>query len=133
MKLILDTNAYSAFMQGREEIASYIKQAEIVLLSEIVIAELLFGFRNGTKLDKNTQQLKHFLDNYYVKEIIVDWNTSDRYSRIATALKKNGTPIPTNDIWIAAHTIQTGAELVSYDKHFEVIDGLIWKHFKVNN
>ena len=130
MKLILDTNAYSALMQGREEIASYIKQAELILLSEIVIAELLFGFRNGSKFEENTQQLTNFLDNHFVKEIIVDWNTSDRYSRIATALRKKGQPIPTNDIWIAAHTVQTGSELISYDKHFEVVDGLTWKYLK---
>ena len=130
MKLILDTNAYSALMQGREEIASYIKQAELILLSEVVIAELLFGFRNGSKFEENTQQLKNFLDNHFVKEIIVDWNTSDRYSRIATALRKKGQPIPTNDIWIAAHTVQTGSELISYDKQFEVVDGLIWKYLK---
>ncbi|MCU7835968.1 MAG: type II toxin-antitoxin system VapC family toxin [gamma proteobacterium symbiont of Taylorina sp.] len=130
MKLILDTNAYSALMQGREEVVSYVKQAEAILLSEVVIGELMFGFRNGSKLEKNISQLKKFLDNYFVKELVIDWNTADRYSRIATILRKKGQPIPTNDLWIAAHTIQTGAELVSYDKHFEVIDGLIWKFLK---
>lgn len=52
--------------------------------------------------------------------------TADRYARIALALKRKGRPIPTNDIWIAAHAMETGADLVSYDEHFAAVDGLVW-------
>ena len=52
--------------------------------------------------------------------------TADRYSRVAAALRVKGRPIPSNDIWIAAHTLETGADLVSYDRHFGEIDGLAW-------
>jgi len=55
--------------------------------------------------------------------------TSDRYSRIATQLKRQGTPIPTNDIWIAAQTVEQGAELISSDQHFEKISGLVYTIF----
>ena len=54
--------------------------------------------------------------------------TADRYARIATALRAKGRPIPSNDIWIAAHSMETGADLVSCDRHFEYIDGLAWIH-----
>src|SRR4051812_153753 len=54
----------------------------------------------------------------------VTQTTADRFGRIAAALRKAGTPIPSNDIWIAAHAFETGAELVTYDKHFESIRGL---------
>jgi len=52
--------------------------------------------------------------------------TSDRYSRIALQLKQQGTPIPTNDIWIAAQTMELGAELITTDRHFEKIKGLVY-------
>ena len=54
--------------------------------------------------------------------------TSDRYSRIALSLRRKGRPIPTNDIWIAAHAMETGAELISFDEHFDQVDGLAWVH-----
>ena len=52
--------------------------------------------------------------------------TADRYSRVMTALKAKGRPIPTNDVWIAAHAMETGADLVSADGHFEHVDGIVW-------
>ena len=57
--------------------------------------------------------------------------TADRYSRIAAALRTKGRPIPSNDIWIAAHAMETGADLISADRHFEQIDGLAWTHVPV--
>lgn len=51
--------------------------------------------------------------------------TADRYSRIAARLKRKGTPIPGNDIWIAAQTMEHGAELITFDQHFHQIDGLV--------
>ena len=58
----------------------------------------------------------------------MSFTTADRYSRIAVGLRAKGRPIPSNDIWIAAHTMETGADLVSCDRHFEQIDGLAWIH-----
>ena len=52
--------------------------------------------------------------------------TADRYSRIAAALRAQGSPIPTNDVWIAAHAMETGADLVSADRHFEAVSGIAW-------
>ncbi|HRC87208.1 MAG TPA: PIN domain-containing protein, partial [Thermoanaerobaculia bacterium] len=54
--------------------------------------------------------------------------TADRYSRIYETLRRKGRPIPTNDMWIAAHAMETGAELLSFDRHFELVDGLAWTH-----
>ncbi len=53
-------------------------------------------------------------------------NTADRFGRIAAALRTKDRPIPTNDIWIAAHTMESGADLLSYDRHFSAVDGLAW-------
>jgi tRNA(fMet)-specific endonuclease VapC len=85
----------------------------------------MFGFRNGTKFEENMNDLNKFLQHEIVKFVQIEKITSDRYSRIAAQLKRQGTPIPTNDIWIAAQTMEYGAELITLDKHFETINGLV--------
>ena len=55
-----------------------------------------------------------------------DEGSPDRYARIAAALRAKGRPIPTNDVWIAAHAMETGADLVSADGHFEYVEGIVW-------
>lgn len=126
MKVILDTNAYSALMRGHVEVARRVRGAEQVVLSTVVIGELLFGFRLGARLRKNTQELEAFLDNPYVHVAPVTRTTADRFARIAAALRVKGRPIATNDIWVAAHAMETGAELLSFDSHFAEVDGLAW-------
>ena len=126
MRLLLDTNAYSALMRGELSIANRVREAEEILLSAVVAGELLFGFRNGSRYLKNLKNLETFLKNPYVRFVPVSWTTADRFSRIAMALKQKGTPIPTNDIWIAAHAMEMGADLISSDDHFSKVDGLAW-------
>ncbi len=126
MKVLLDTNAYSALMRGRTEVADRVRRSERVFLSTIVIGELLVGFRNGNQFDKNHRILDAFLNNPFVELVPVSLTTADRFSRIAAVLKAKGQPLPSNDIWIAAHTLETGADLLSYDRHFGVIEGLPW-------
>ena len=129
MKLLLDTNAYVALMHGHPEVSVRVRRAERLFFSAIVAGELLFGFRNGTKFDQNMIELEDFLDNPHVVFLPVSLTTSDRFGRIAAALRRKGSPMPTNDIWIAAHAIEAGAELLSSDRHFERIDGLVWTRF----
>lgn len=126
MKLLLDTNAYTAFMLGNDEVVAQVRASETIIMSPFVMGELLYGFRNGNRFDANLALLKSFLAHPYVQELEVTYQTADRYSRIAAALRKKGKPIPTNDIWIAAHTMELGAELLSRDKHFAEIDALPW-------
>lgn len=126
MRILLDSNGYSRLMRGDDETAVVVRDATEVLMSAVVIGELLYGFRNGSRFDRNAADLRSFLDNPYVSFVPVGPITADRYSRIATALKVKGRPIPTNDVWIAAHAMETGAELVSADHHFEGVDGIAW-------
>jgi tRNA(fMet)-specific endonuclease VapC len=123
---MLDTNAYSALMQGRPEVAERVRRTEQILVSSIVAGELLFGFRNGSRLNENLERFDAFLANSFVSWVPVTLVTADRFSRIAAALRRKGRPLPTNDVWIAAHTLETGADLLSYDRNFEAIDGLPW-------
>jgi len=129
MKILLDTTAYVGFKRDLNEVVEVITSAEQIFFSPIVLGELMFGFRNGTKFEKNMQELNQFLDHEAVALVPIVKVTSDRYSRIATQLKHQGTPIPTNDLWIAAQTMEHGAELISSNRHFEKVPGLVYKIF----
>jgi len=126
MKLLLDTSAYVGFKRNIPDVVGIIVGAEWILFSPVVLGELMFGFRNGTRFKENMNELNEFLQHDVVELAQIGKTTSDRYSRIAAQLKRKGTPIPSNDIWIAAQTMEHGAELITSDQHFEKIDGLIY-------
>ena len=126
MRVLLDSNAYSRLMRGDEQAAAVVRDATEVLMSAVVVGELLYGFRNGSRFDRNAADLRSFLDNPYVSFVPVGPVTADRYSRIAAGLRAKGNPIPTNDVWIGAHAMETGSDLVSADRHFEAVDGIAW-------
>ena len=126
MRILLDSNAYSEFMRGNQHVGEIVRGAEQILLSAVVIGEQLYGFRQGPRFQQNLAELRSFLDRPYVSLVPVGPVTADRYSRIMVSLRAKGRPIPTNDVWIAAHAMETGADLVSADKHFEHVDGIAW-------
>ena len=128
MRILLDSNAYSNLKRGHHGVARIVRGSERILMPHVVIGELLYGFRNGSRPERNTRELHAFLDNPYVSIAPTTLTTTDRYARIAAALRARGRPIPTNDIWIAAHTMETGADLVSFDRHFDHVEGLAWIH-----
>jgi predicted nucleic acid-binding protein len=130
VKIILDTNAYVAFKRGHDAVVDRVRNAHRVVFSTVVAGELIFGFRHGSRLAENMEELARFLDNPYVETVPVTITTADRFGRVAAGLRRKGSPIPTNDIWIAAHAFETGAELLSFDRHFERIDGLVWTRLK---
>ncbi len=126
MKVLLDTNAYTALLRGHAGVADRVRRADQVLLSTVVAGELLFGFRHGSRYEANRRELEEFLDSPYVSRLDVTWVTAERFGRITAALRRKGRPLPTNDIWIAAHALESGADLLSFDRHFEQVDGLPW-------
>jgi tRNA(fMet)-specific endonuclease VapC len=126
MKLLLDTSAYVGFKRNIPNVVEIIVGAEWILFSPVVLGELMFGFRSGARFKENMNDLNEFLEHDVVELAQIGKTTSDRYSRIATQLKRKGTPIPNNDIWIAAQTMEHGAELITSDRHFEKIDGLVY-------
>ncbi len=126
MRALLDSEAYTRLMRGDAQIADLIRGAEEVLISVVVVGELLYGFRMGSRFESNLANLLEFLDNPFVTVVPVSSATADSYSRIAASLRAKGRPIPTNDMWIAAHAMETGAELVSADGHFENVEGIAW-------
>ena len=126
MKIILDTSAYVGFKRNVPDLVEIIVNAESILFSPIVLGELMFGFRNSAKFKENMNDLNKFLDHERVEMVQIGQITSDRYSRIASQLRTQGTPVPTNDIWVAAQTMEHGAELITSDRHFQNISGLVY-------
>lgn len=126
MKVLLDTNAYVALMRGDPGVAQLVQRASRVLLPVVALGELHFGFQCGSRAKANLSQLEQFLENAYVDLVPVGRDTAERFGRIASALRSKGKPIPTNDIWIAAQAMETAAHLVSFDRHFGHVDGLLW-------
>ena len=129
LRLLLDTNAYTALLRGHADVAARVRAAEGIVLSAVVAGELLFGFRHGSKHAENARRLDAFLENPYVSFLPVTWTTAERFGQIAAGLRRKGRPLPSNDIWIAAHALECGADLLSGDRHFEAIEGLSWIPF----
>jgi len=128
-KILIDTNAYSRFLAGDENVLNALAEAEIVYMSVFVIGELYAGFRGGTKEQQNTDILKQFLKKPTVRVLNATRKTAEIFGKVKDNLKKAGTPLPINDVWIASHSIEKDAVIVTYDSHFKKIQGLdIWSH-----
>src|SRR4051812_43385520 len=110
MKILLDTNAYSRFKQADSQVIERVREAEHVILSAVVVGELMNGFRSGNRFSRNASELREFLDRPVVSLATVTSDTADWFGRVASTLRKKGTSIPTNDIWIAAHSMENAAE-----------------------
>ncbi|MBL8471917.1 MAG: type II toxin-antitoxin system VapC family toxin [Rhodocyclaceae bacterium] len=122
--LLVDTNAYAAFMRGEPEIVEVLARCDKLLMCSIVLGELLAGFSTGSREAKNRQELHRFLSSPRVSVLPVTADTADYYALVYAALRRKGRPIPTNDLWIAACALQHSAGVVSLDAHFAHVDGL---------
>lgn len=119
--LCIDTSAYSHFKAGDAQTIKLISQSKKVGIPAIVLGELRAGFLMGSRAAKNEQELKLFISNPVVSVLDVDDEASRIYAELVVELKTAGTPIPTNDIWIAALSLRDGASVLTFDKHFELI------------
>jgi len=123
--VLIDTNAYVSFKRGESSILEVIQYAETLAISPIVLGELLSGFECGNKIKKNRDDLQQFLQSSRIRVFSITSDTANFYSQIYSSLKNKGKPIPSNDMWIAAQTLENGCVLCSHDKHFKAIEGLI--------
>ena len=122
--ILLDTNAYTAFMLGEAEVIEVVAYAERLYLNSVVLGELLGGFAAGTREPKNRAELARFLDSPRVEVLPITAHTADSYALVYASLRRRGQPIPTNDLWIAASALEHGAGLLTRDAHFAQIDSL---------
>ncbi|HEY7473714.1 MAG TPA: type II toxin-antitoxin system VapC family toxin [Vicinamibacterales bacterium] len=123
-RLALDTSAYSRLRAGDARVHDLIATAEIVLVSAIVLGELYGAFEMGSRSRENRLALSEFLDEPFVKIVPVSPAVARQYGRVYAGLRRSGTPIPANDMWIAAAAIDQGACLLTFDRDFEYVTGL---------
>lgn len=123
-RLVLDTSAYSHFRAADERVLDLIAAAEIVFLPTVVLGELEAGFNLGRRERENRTLLAEFLAEPFVSILPVTPAVARRYGRLFADLRRAGTPIPINDIWIAATTHDCGGHLLTFDGDFDHISSL---------
>src|SRR5437899_184199 len=119
MRIALDTNRYTDFCRGDPEIVQRTAEAERIFMPFIVLAELRAGFLVGTRAKQNERILGRFLNTARVRLLLPDEQTTHHYADLFAQLRKQATPIPTNDIWIAALVLQHNLQLLTRDPHFD--------------
>ncbi len=124
IKILLDTNAYTAFKRGHEAVCEIIRHAHTLALNSVALGELRGGFAVGNKEEWNLHELQDFLSRSRVRQLPVDDTTAKYYAQIYKQLRAKGKPIPTNDLWIAASALQYQLPLLTFDEHFKEIDEL---------
>ncbi len=125
MRLCLDTNAYSALMRNQSGIQRCLEEASLIHIPTVVLGELYAGFNLGSRYAENCSDLDAFIDLPGVEILSPDRDVAERYGYLVRDLRQQGTPIPTNDLWIAATALETGTRLVSYDAYFQHVPGLV--------
>ncbi len=124
-RALIDTNIYSLAMRGEPSVLDILQQLDEIGFTVVSLGELLVGFRGGSRETENRLELGRFLDSPRVRVLTIDEETAEFYATIILALKRAGTPIPTNDIWIAALAQRHGLPVYTKDAHFEVVPGLV--------
>ncbi len=122
---LIDTHIYSHAMRADPAVVSLLQRASRIAMSSISIGELLSGFKGGARERENRDELAEFLDTPRVSICRVSEDTAEFYAEILNQLRSAGTPIPTNDIWISAQAMEHGLRLVSMDRHFASVSGLL--------
>ncbi len=124
-RVLFDTSAYSLALRGNDAARAVVQTADQIYLNPIVLGELRAGFLRGRHADKNEGELQEFLSSSRVRVFAIDEETSRRYTLLKCHLKRQGTPVAANDLWIASTALQYGLELITADSDFERISGLL--------
>ena len=118
--MILDTNALSAWAEGRATVKAPLLSAERLVVPSVVLGEYYFGIRQSRYRNRYEEWLARYLP---LTEIAaVTSATADAYAAIRLELKQSGSPIPANDVWVAALARQHALAVLSNDSHFDVVD-----------
>jgi tRNA(fMet)-specific endonuclease VapC len=120
--VILDTNGLSALAEGESALEPILRKAAQIAIPVIVLGEYRYGISHSRKRQHYAQWLAEYLSTFRILD--VDERTTVSYSAVRTELKKAGTPIPSNDVWIAALCRQHSLPLLSRDRHFDVVAGI---------
>ena len=125
MRVALDTNRYVDLCKGVGETVALLEEADAILLPFVVLGELLAGFVLGRHQAENERILRRFLSKAGVAVLFADEQTTHHYASVFRQLRKQGTPIPTKDMWLAALVLQHNLALHARDKHFDHLPQLV--------
>jgi len=121
----LDTNRYVDLCKGVVETVELLESAEAIVLPFVVLGELRAGFAFGRRQAENERTLRRFLLKDGVRVLFADDQTTHHYAAVFRQLRKQGTPIPTNDMWLAALVLQHNLALHARDGHFDHLPQLV--------
>ena len=121
MRVAVDTSRYTDFARAVPETVERLREADQIFVPFVVLAELRAGFLHGSRSDVNERNLVRFLNSPRVEVLFADEGTTHHYARVYRQLRRQGTPIPTNDMWVAALVLQHDLFLHARDRHFEAL------------
>lgn len=117
--VLLDTSAYAHFRRGQRDVVEILTNAEKVYLTAVTLGELEAGFVLGSRAEENRTNLREFVSEPFVTVVNIDAAVATLYGNLFARLRNAGTPVPTNDIWIASCALRVGAQLVTFDSDFD--------------
>jgi len=120
-RLCLDTCAYTHFKRGHAPVVELVRGGRQVGMPVIVLGEQRSGFLLGNQVARNGSELRAFLAQPVVSVLEVDDDAASIFAELMVDLRRAGTPLPTNDVWIAALAVREGATVLTYDAHFHAI------------
>ena len=125
MRLLVDTNRLTDFFRTEPGVVDTLERAAEIYLSFITLAEIKSGFRAGSRRLENERLLRSLLSQTDIKVLFPDFETTEVYAQLMAGLRKAGTPIPTNDLWIASLAVQHNLGLFTRDAHFKRLPQLV--------
>ncbi|MFP4373853.1 MAG: type II toxin-antitoxin system VapC family toxin [Spirochaetaceae bacterium] len=124
VEIVIDTNRYRDFVYGEVGTVSIFRSAPKIYVPLVVVAELRAGFAVGSRGAENQRVFERFIRRPRLEIMIPTMDTTRHYAGLYRQLRSFGTPIPTNDLWIAALVVQHDIPLYSRDAHFDLIPQL---------
>jgi tRNA(fMet)-specific endonuclease VapC len=125
VRVAIDTHRYVDLCKGVAETVEILETADVVVLPFVVLAELRAGFLLGRRQVENERSLHALLLKEGVEVFYADDQTTHHYASVYRQLRKQGTPIPTNDMWLAALVLQHNLALHARDRHFDHLPQLV--------
>ena len=124
MRVAIDTNRLTDLFRGDRELAERLAMCDHVAVPLVVLGEIRAGFYGGNRQHDNELVLRMFLSKATVSVLLPTRETAEYYGRLFVQLKRAGTPVPDNDLWIAAQVLEHDLQLISRDGHFDKIPQL---------
>ena len=125
VRVALDTNRLTDLFRGDSALAGQLEGCDEIWIPFIVLGEIKAGFYGGTGHRRNEILLNKLLAKPTVGILLPARETTEQYGRLFVQLKKAGTPVPDNDLWIAALTLEHDLTLITRDKHFQKVPQLL--------